>query len=196
MAAPVETMNPSTEVLDTTVTSVFQPGKLAVELISVDHNTDPTPPIPVLIAAPKDSGTYPVAMLLHGFCLQNHFYEQVLKHIASFGFIMVAPQFHISILGMAKGDTEDIAAAAQVTDWLTKASFCKYHPRSSPMNPPLQHSDAGTRHRHRAGRGEEEHIVPSLCPQRCEPQGVLPRVHATLLLLRHQGLWASGHARR
>ncbi|KAG0532938.1 hypothetical protein BDA96_04G148400 [Sorghum bicolor] len=95
-------MNPSTEVLDTTVTSVFQPGKLAVELISVDHNTDPTPPIPVLIAAPKDSGTYPVAMLLHGFCLQNHFYEQVLKHIASFGFIMVAPQFHISILGMAK----------------------------------------------------------------------------------------------
>jgi chlorophyllase len=92
MAAPVETMNPSSEVLETTVTSVFHPGKLAVELISVDHNTDPTPPIPVLIAAPKDSGTYPVAMLLHGFCLQNHFYEQVLKHIASFGFIMVAPQ--------------------------------------------------------------------------------------------------------
>ncbi|RLM86957.1 chlorophyllase-1-like [Panicum miliaceum] len=56
MATSTQIMNPSTEVLETAVTSVFQPGKLAVE-------------------------------------------------------------FHISI--MAKGDTEDITAAAEVTDWLT-----------------------------------------------------------------------------
>jgi chlorophyllase len=92
MATSTQIMNPSTEVLETAVTSVFQPGKLAVEVIPVDHDTNPTPPIPILIASPKDAGTYPVAILLHGFCLQNHFYEQVLRHIASFGFIMVAPQ--------------------------------------------------------------------------------------------------------
>ena len=92
MATSIEIMNPRIEVLETAVTSVVQPGKLAVEVIAVDHDTNPTPPIPILIASPKDAGTYPVAMLLHGFCLQNHFYEEVLKHIASFGFIMVAPQ--------------------------------------------------------------------------------------------------------
>ena len=93
-------MNPRIEVLETAVTSVFQPGKLAVEVIAVDHDTNPTPPIPILIASPKDAGTYPVAMLLHGFCLQNHFYEVVLKHIASFGFIMVARQVNYYCLLM------------------------------------------------------------------------------------------------
>jgi len=97
MAAPVETMATTPQVLDepaaAVVTSVFQPGKLAVEVISVDHDARPTPPIPILIAAPKDdAGTYPVAILLHGFFLQNRYYEQLLKHVASFGFIMVAPQ--------------------------------------------------------------------------------------------------------
>ena len=67
---PVEAKNLSTEVLESTVTSVFQPGKLAVELISVDHDTYPTQPIPIMVAAPKDAGTYHVAMLLHGFCLR------------------------------------------------------------------------------------------------------------------------------
>lgn len=91
MAATAEIKIPSTEVLQA-VTSVFRPGKLAVELLPVDHNAVPTPPIPILIVAPKDAGTYPVAMLLHGFFLQNHFYEHLLKHVASHGFIMVAPQ--------------------------------------------------------------------------------------------------------
>lgn len=74
------------------VTSVFQPGKLPVEVISVDHDALAAPPLPILIVAPKDAGTYPVAILLHGFFLQNRFYEQLLKHVASFGFVMVAPQ--------------------------------------------------------------------------------------------------------
>jgi hypothetical protein len=65
------------------VTSVFQPGKLSVEMIPVDHDALSMPPIPILIAAPKDAGTYPVAVLLHGFFLQNGFYEQLLKHVAS-----------------------------------------------------------------------------------------------------------------
>ncbi|GJM99598.1 hypothetical protein PR202_ga16718 [Eleusine coracana subsp. coracana] len=117
MAATVEIVKSQSTKAEAAVTSVFQPGKLAVEVITVDHDAAPTPPLPILIAAPKDAGTYPVAMLLHGFCLQNHFYEQVLKHIASFGFIMVAPQFHISMMSII-GDNDDIAATAQVTDWL------------------------------------------------------------------------------
>uniref|UniRef100_A0ACD5Y603 Uncharacterized protein n=1 Tax=Avena sativa TaxID=4498 RepID=A0ACD5Y603_AVESA len=99
------------------VPSVFQPGKLAVEVIQVDHSAVPTPPIPILIVAPKDAGTYPVAMLLHGFFLHNHLYEQLLRHMASHGFIMVAPQFNISLIP-GGGDAGDIVAAAKVADWL------------------------------------------------------------------------------
>uniref|UniRef100_A0A453NHI6 Uncharacterized protein n=1 Tax=Aegilops tauschii subsp. strangulata TaxID=200361 RepID=A0A453NHI6_AEGTS len=93
-AAPAETMNKSAAGAEVpeAFTSVFQPGKLAVEAIQVDENAAPTPPIPVLIVAPKDAGTYPVAMLLHGFFLHNHFYEHLLRHVASHGFIIVAPQ--------------------------------------------------------------------------------------------------------
>ncbi|KAL6593044.1 hypothetical protein ACP70R_049130 [Stipagrostis hirtigluma subsp. patula] len=112
MAASVETMKPSPEVLEAAVTSVFQPGMLAVDIIRVDRRAQPAPPTTILIAAPNDAGTYPVAIFLHGFSLGNHDYEQVLKHIASFGFIMVAPQFHHII------PTDDIAAAAKVIDWL------------------------------------------------------------------------------
>ncbi|OEL23199.1 Chlorophyllase-1 [Dichanthelium oligosanthes] len=117
MAAPVLTTMATQQVVEpAVVTSVFQPGKLSVEVIPVDHDALPTPPIPILIAAPKDAGTYPVAMLLHGFFLQNRFYEQLLKHVASFGFIMVAPQFHTSLV--SNGDADDITAAVKVTDWL------------------------------------------------------------------------------
>ncbi|GJM99599.1 hypothetical protein PR202_ga16719 [Eleusine coracana subsp. coracana] len=119
MAASV-TIHSIADQVPLVATSVFKPGKLAVEVLPVDHsNALPTPPIPVLIAAPKDAGTYPVAMLLHGFFLQNRFYEQLLKHVASFGFIMVAPQFHTSLISN-NGDADDIDAAAKVTDWLAE----------------------------------------------------------------------------
>nr|AMZ05256.1 chlorophyllase [Poa pratensis subsp. pratensis] len=105
------TKNSSAEVLEEAVTLVFQPGTLAVEAIQVN---DKAVPSPVLIVAPKDAGTYPVAMLLHGFSLQNQFYKQLLGHVASHGFIMVAPQFHLGDT-LTKGD---IAPAAKVADWL------------------------------------------------------------------------------
>ncbi|CAN6177816.1 unnamed protein product [Urochloa humidicola] len=118
MAASLETKNTSTEVVDTATISIFLPGQLSVEVITLDHDTDPAPPIPILIASPKDAGIYPVVMFLHGFLLQNYVYKQVLKHIASFGFIMIAPQFQANIF--VTDDTKDITAAAKVTDWLTK----------------------------------------------------------------------------
>uniref|UniRef100_A0A0E0M4Q7 Uncharacterized protein n=1 Tax=Oryza punctata TaxID=4537 RepID=A0A0E0M4Q7_ORYPU len=105
-----------TEVMTTTTAAaVFQSGKLAVEVIEVDHE-EPRPPIPIMVVAPKDAGTYPVAMLLHGFFLRNCFYRGLLTHLASHGFIMVAPQFHVNLISTS--DTDDIGAAAKVTDWL------------------------------------------------------------------------------
>ncbi|KAM3297495.1 hypothetical protein ACQJBY_039405 [Aegilops geniculata] len=116
MAASAEIVNKSSAEVLEVVTSVFQPGNLAVEEIQVHGKKVPTPPIPVLIVAPKDAGTYPVAMFLHGFFLHNNYYKQLLHHIASHGFIMVAPQFNNCIIPV--GDANDIAAAAKVADWL------------------------------------------------------------------------------
>ncbi|KAF7047045.1 hypothetical protein CFC21_056023 [Triticum aestivum] len=106
--------------MDKSGTSVFEPGKHAVEDIEVDANdAAPAPPVPVLIVAPKDAGTYPVVMLLHGFLLRNHYYQHLLRHVASHGYITVAPQFSVSnSLLPPLGDGEDIAAAARVADWL------------------------------------------------------------------------------
>lgn len=52
------------------------------------------PPRPLLIATPDEAGEYPVIVFQHGFSLKNTFYSQLLKHVASYGFIAVAPQVH------------------------------------------------------------------------------------------------------
>ncbi|KAJ0966677.1 hypothetical protein J5N97_023594 [Dioscorea zingiberensis] len=61
------------------------------------------------------AGKYPVVLFLHGFFLFNHYYNQLLKHISSHGFILVAPQLYTLILPCSTGD---ITCAAAVTDWL------------------------------------------------------------------------------
>jgi hypothetical protein len=50
----------------------------------------------LLIAAPEDAGHYPVLLLYHGFLLRNHHYSQLLQHVASHGFILLAPQVSIT----------------------------------------------------------------------------------------------------
>uniref|UniRef100_A0A0D9XH00 Uncharacterized protein n=1 Tax=Leersia perrieri TaxID=77586 RepID=A0A0D9XH00_9ORYZ len=115
----VDAKNETPAIMAPSPAAVFQPGKLAVEVIKVDHELEPRPPIPILIVSPKDAGTYPVAILLHGFFLQNSFYKGLLTHLASHGFIMVAPQFHLNLISTS--DTDDIAAAANVVAWLPAA---------------------------------------------------------------------------
>eukprot|EP00897_Mesotaenium_endlicherianum_P010769 jgi/Mesen1/9720/ME000693S09269 len=61
------------------------------------HTTAPKdapagPPKPLLVAVPKGAGLVPVVQLQHGFSLQNSYYSQLISHVASHGFIVVAPQ--------------------------------------------------------------------------------------------------------
>ncbi|KAM0942065.1 putative chlorophyllase [Dioscorea sansibarensis] len=73
-----------------------------------------SPPKPLLIVTPSKAGKYPVVLFLHGFVLSNQSYSQLLSHISSHGFILVAPQLYV-ILPCSTGD---ITGAATVTDWL------------------------------------------------------------------------------
>ncbi|WOL17286.1 chlorophyllase-1 [Canna indica] len=104
--------------------SVFELGKLEVQTLLIklepSKKDDPSPPRPLLVASPKDPGRYPVILLLHGFFLDNTDYRQILLHIASHGFILVAPELYdskLAVLWHAWSD-EDIIRGAKVIDWL------------------------------------------------------------------------------
>ncbi|XP_057959147.1 chlorophyllase-2-like [Malania oleifera] len=82
---------------------------------SGNDSNDHRPPKPLLIAAPSDNGEFPVLQFLHGYLFHNSFYSQLLQHVASHGFIVVAPQLYY----MAGADaTDEINSAAEITNWL------------------------------------------------------------------------------
>lgn len=117
---------------------VFEEGPLCVRVFNVEGRRPPLPtptygkhkasvaaareassarypPKPLMIAAPEDSGDYPVVFLYHGFLLLNQHYSQLLQHVASHGFIVIAPQMYI----VAGADaTQEIANAAAIINWL------------------------------------------------------------------------------
>lgn len=103
---------------------VFQPGNHAVKLISHDPASTESPlsccpsppPKPLLIATPCEGGNYPILVFLHGYLLYNSFYSQLFQHVASHGFIVVAPQLYWAA-GPDSGD--EIKTTAVIVDWLT-----------------------------------------------------------------------------
>lgn len=81
----------------------------------ISSSSAPLPPCPLLVAVPSQAGHYPVVVFQHGFMLQNSFYAQLLKHVASHGYMVVAPQMYI----IAGSDaTSEIEHAAAVINWL------------------------------------------------------------------------------
>ncbi|XP_010932817.1 chlorophyllase-2-like [Elaeis guineensis] len=102
---------------------VFEHGNYTAKLISLEPEptgsslTSPSPPPkPLLIATPCEGGIYPVLVFLHGYLLYNSFYSQLFQHVASHGFIVVAPQLY----QVAGPDSEDeIKTTAIIIDWLT-----------------------------------------------------------------------------
>ncbi|KAJ4957313.1 hypothetical protein NE237_014096 [Protea cynaroides] len=106
----------------TTTTSVFVTGKYEVEKKTVNSGattiTSP-PPKSLLIFTPVKEGTYPVLLFLHGFALYNSFYSELLKHIASHGYIAIAPQLY-NPLRMTTTGYEEIDSAAAVTNWFSQ----------------------------------------------------------------------------
>ncbi|KAK9288309.1 hypothetical protein L1049_016760 [Liquidambar formosana] len=107
-----------------TATNVFETGKYTTVLQKVELRTCTTtkpslpdaPPKPLLIAMPSDAGEFPLLLFLHGYLLYNSFYSQLIQHVASHGFIVIAPQLY----AVAGPDTSDeINSAAAITNWLS-----------------------------------------------------------------------------
>ncbi|XP_010523688.1 PREDICTED: chlorophyllase-1 [Tarenaya hassleriana] len=99
--------------------SAFEPGSLPTTVIKADPSReDPvSPPKPVMIVAPTVAGTYPVVFFFHGFYLRNYFYSDVLSHVASHGFILVAPQL---CKLLPPGGQVEVDDAGKVINWAPK----------------------------------------------------------------------------
>lgn len=71
---------------------VFELGTFATNSKSVKSSDASQPPTELFIVAPLTQGTYPVLLFFHGFLLRNSWYSNLLQHIASHGYIVVAPK--------------------------------------------------------------------------------------------------------
>lgn len=82
-----------------TTPAAFEIGSLPTTVITADpsRNDLTAPPKPVIITSPTVAGTYPVVLFFHGFYLRNSYYSDVLNHVASHGYILVAPQVYFFI---------------------------------------------------------------------------------------------------
>ncbi|XP_009597039.1 chlorophyllase-2 [Nicotiana tomentosiformis] len=104
----------------TTSTTAFDIGNYKTRLVKIEPqtcNSDPSPPKALLIATPSEAGNYPVLIFLHGYLLYNSFYSQLIQHVSSHGFIVVAPQLY---LVEGADATEDIKSTAEITNWLAE----------------------------------------------------------------------------
>ncbi|XP_028804252.1 chlorophyllase-1 [Neltuma alba] len=97
-------------------TNVFQPGGVECKKFKVDSS----PPKPLLIFTPIVAGEYPVILFCHGFALPRSFYSDLLHHIASHGYIVVAPQFCVIYEWMPMLPYCEIKCAGQVADWIAE----------------------------------------------------------------------------
>ncbi|KAH6821617.1 chlorophyllase 2 [Perilla frutescens var. hirtella] len=117
-------MSPSSTATPTSAsTNIFENGNYTTTLTKVEQsicnrsNNASSPPRPLLICSPTEEGCFPVLLFLHGYLLSNSFYSQLLQHISSHGFIVVAPQLYT----IAGPDTnEEIKATAEITNWLAQ----------------------------------------------------------------------------
>jgi len=65
----------------------------------------------LLIAVPTVEGNvdkeFPVVQFQHGFWMENTYYGQIISHIASYGFIVVAPQVNsLASFGLQKSSSK------------------------------------------------------------------------------------------
>lgn len=74
------------------VGDVFSEGALAVASVDVDAGGGPG--VDTKVWYPTAGGSYPVVFFQHGFLMANTHYSELIEHVASHGFIVVAGQMY------------------------------------------------------------------------------------------------------
>ena len=99
----------------------YEPGPLTVRTFAMERCQDGAP-VPLLIHAPEETGVYCVVVFQHGFMARNAMYGEILRHLASHGFVVVAPQMYEPGIGPLLGNptaAQEAIAAASVLDWIS-----------------------------------------------------------------------------
>ena len=99
----------------------YEPGPLVTTYRDIAEG-EFAAPRPLRIHAPVDSGTYSVVQFQHGFLSDRRAYDAILSHLASHGFVVVAPQMYPADgipLGKPTAQSE-ADAARRVVEWAQK----------------------------------------------------------------------------
>jgi len=79
-------------------------------------------PVPVTVLAPDAQGRYPVVVFFHGFMSRNDAYSELLTHLASHGYVVIAPQMYEPGLPVLFGFfpvSQEAKLAASLLEWTT-----------------------------------------------------------------------------
>ncbi len=99
----------------------YKPGRLAVQVISLAANEQYSNPVQMDIYTPKKSFRYPVIIFQHGFTGSIKGYETILNHLASHGFVVVAPQMYPPGGGMGGSyptPEEEAELGVEIISWV------------------------------------------------------------------------------
>ncbi len=108
---------------------VYAPGPLAVTTVDVGR-CEFGAPRPLRIHRPQDAGAYALILFQHGFMTRNAAYDEMLRHVASHGFVVVAPQMYEPGLAALLGSptaADEAVAAAEIIAWLGAPSDSPAH---------------------------------------------------------------------
>ncbi len=106
----------SAETLYVSTTDAYAAGPLATQRFELEDG-DNGAPREILVVAPSAPGIYAVVAFHHGFTLRTGYYSDYLEHLASHGFIVVAPQMGTNAFG-APTVSEEADDAQEVYDWM------------------------------------------------------------------------------
>lgn len=97
----------------------FLVGTLETESYDIEAAED-GPPVALRVFAPVSAGNYPLVQFQHGFLLSKDWYGEILGHLASHGFVVVAPQMYPADgIPLQKPTAfEEAATALALHDWL------------------------------------------------------------------------------
>jgi chlorophyllase len=99
----------------------YRPGPLPVRTVRLAPGHCAAP-APLTIHAPTAPGQYPVVLFQHGFLLHPGCFSSVLTHLASHGFVVVAPQMYAP-RGLPLDKPSSVAEAElaeEIVDWMSQ----------------------------------------------------------------------------
>lgn len=98
-----------------TIHEYYEYGSLTVSTTNISES-----PADIIVWQPQGSDDYPIVVFQHGFLMANSHYSQLLEHVASHGFVVVAPQMYPADgIPLGKPSTfEEAELANELYDWI------------------------------------------------------------------------------